>query len=52
MTSKKTEVTAMATDKLPVSLQNVAPSKLLNYVKKDKLREFLGPQQYAELEET
>jgi hypothetical protein len=37
--------------KEPVTLENIPPSKLLNYVKKDLLKEFFGPQQYAQLEQ-
>jgi hypothetical protein len=33
-----------------VTLQSIAPSKLLNYVQKQKLIDFVSPQQYAELE--
>ena len=32
-----------------VTLENIAPSKLLNYVNKDKLVEFVSPVQFAEL---
>ena len=32
-----------------VTLENIAPSKLLNYVSKDKLIEFITPAQFAEL---
>jgi hypothetical protein len=35
---------------IEVTLQSIAPSKLLNYVQKQKLIDFVSPQQYAELE--
>jgi hypothetical protein len=34
-----------------ITLENIAPSKLLNYVQKDALVAFLTPQKYAEVEQ-
>jgi hypothetical protein len=33
-----------------ITLQNISPSKLLNYVVKDRLKEMIDPQKYVEIE--
>ncbi len=40
----------MSQVKLEIDIQNIAPSKLIHYLKKQDLIEFLGPQNYANLE--
>jgi hypothetical protein len=41
---------AMEAESADVTLANVAPSKLLNYVKRDELVDFITPRRFAELE--
>jgi hypothetical protein len=47
---KRKSKTKMAAMQEEVTLQSIAPSKLLNYVQKQNLLEFISPKKYAELE--
>jgi hypothetical protein len=45
---QKSETKTMAA--MQVTLENIAPSKLLNYVQKQTLVDFVSPKKYAEVE--